>query len=100
MCGGCSRIAGVRPLTNPAIKMLVNTAKIIDNTHLMYSYIHSYCLEHSFYGKAHGTRVSGHRPNHILGNINIALTLVSLVVYSGSAWHFDPPTQKALNVPL
>ena len=81
------------PLTNPAIKMLVNIAKIIDNTHLMYSYIHSYCLEHGFYDKAHGTRVAGHRPNHILGNKNIALALVSFMVYSGSGRHFDRSMQ-------
>ena len=81
------------PLINLAIKMLVNTAKNINNTHLMYSYVHSYCLKHSFNGKAHGTRVPGqylHGPNHILGNTNITLTLVSFMVY---AWHFDPPMQ-------
>ena len=33
-------------------------------------------------------------PNHTLGNTNIiTLTLVSFMVYSKSAWHFDPPMQ-------
>ena len=32
-------------------------------------------------------------PNHILGNMNIALTLVSFTTYSGSTRHFDPPMQ-------
>ena len=29
-------------------------------------------------------------------NTHIALTLVSFMAYSKSAWHFDPPTQQAL----
>jgi hypothetical protein len=33
-------------------------------------------------------------PNHILGDMNIALALVSFIAYRGSARHFDPPTQS------
>ena len=58
--------------------------------------MHLHSFGHNLYGKAQGTRVTGqysYCPNHILGNMNIALVLVSFTAYSGSAQHFDPPTQ-------
>ena len=85
----------VRPLTKLAIKV-VNIAKNIHNTHLICSYIHRYCFVHSFYGTTHGARAAGqysYCPNHILGDMSIALALVSFTAYSKSARHFDPPTQ-------
>ena len=36
-------------------------------------------------------------PTYILGNINIALHVTAYRGFSGSARHFDPPTQQALN---
>ena len=81
-----------------AIESLVNTAKNIENTHLMCLYMHWHSSGHSLYGKAQGARAAGqysYCPNHILGNMNIALVLVSFMAYSGSARHlyFDPPMQ-------
>ena len=35
-------------------------------------------------------------PGNIVGDMNIALALVSFTTYSGRARHFNPPTQKAL----
>ena len=81
--------SSVSPLTKLAIKSLVKTVKNIHITHLM-------CFGYGFYVKAHGTRATGqylYCPNHILGDMSIALALVSFTAYSGSAWHFDPPTQ-------
>ena len=90
----------VRPFTKLAIKSLVNTAKNIHNTNLICSYIRDrHCFGHSFYGKAHGARAAGqylYCPNHILGDMSIALALVSFTAYSRSAQHFDSPTQQAL----
>ena len=86
----------VSPLTKLAIKSVVKTVKNIHITHLMCSYIHRYCFGHGFYVKAHGARAAGqysYCPNHILGDMSIVLALVSFTAYSGSARHFDPPTQ-------
>ena len=51
-------VVGMNPLTKLAIKLLDNTPKNIDNTHLMCLYIHRHCFGHSFYGKAHGARAA------------------------------------------
>ena len=83
----------VSPLKKLTIKSLVNTAH---NTNLMCSHIHRHHFGHSFYGKDHGARAAGqysYCPNHILGDMSIALALVNFTAYSGSAQHFDLSTQ-------
>ena len=83
----------VSPLTKLAIKSLVNTAKNIDNIHLNV-FLHTVTL--LWTGKAHGARVAGqysYCPNHILGDMNNALVLVSFTAHSRSVRHLDPPTQ-------
>ena len=88
-CAVASRT--VSPITRLAIKSLVNAAKNIKEhpskcvrTYMLWTY----CV-----GKAHGARAAGqysYCPNHILGDMNNALVLISFTAYSGSAWHFDP----------
>ena len=77
----------VSSLTKLTIKLL---PKNIDNIHLMCSYIYSDIRE-----RAVGQYT--YCPNHIQGDMNIVLILVSFMVYSGSARHFDPPMQQALS---
>ena len=96
-CSGSSYSCSVSPLSKLAIKSLINTAKNIHNNHLMHLNIHRYYFGHSFHVKAHGTRVVGqylYCSNHIMGDMSIALALVSIAEYSRSVRHFDPPMKQ------
>ena len=90
----------VSPLTKLTIKSLATKPKASMTS--IYKCVRKHTitlLGHSLYGKAHGARAAGqysYCPNHILGDMNIALVLVSFTAYSGSAWHFDPHTLMIL----